>query len=228
MKQLILKVITSESIANTLILLLLKIDNFIYKLISIIAPAAEGGTHPKHKILRYKEWFGDRLGENEVVLDIGCNTGSLLGYLAPRIKYGYGIDILENLIKEAKVKNSASNIKYVYGDATSYDFSEFENLSAITMSNVLEHIDERILFLNKIKDCLNGRPCRMLIRVPLITRDWLSCYKKEKGVDYRLDPTHFTEYRPEEIRAELDTAGFTIDFEEINFGEIYLECRVNS
>jgi len=51
----------------------------------------------------------------------------------------------------------------------------------------LEHIENRIEFLNKIK---NLAP-KILIRVPMINRDWITLYKKELGMEWRLDKTHY-------------------------------------
>jgi hypothetical protein len=59
----------------------------------------------------------------------------------------------------------------------------------------------------------------ILLRVPLITRDWLSAYKKAKGFTYKLDPTHEIEYTTEELEKEITTAGWKIKSCQVNWGE---------
>ena len=72
-------------------------------------------------------------------------------------------------------------------------------------NEALEHIEKRIEFLRKI--LLSIKPRRLIIRVPLFERDWKVPLKKELGVDYRLDPTHYIEYTQEEYFKELYQAG---------------------
>ena len=227
MKSLIISILTKETTARIFLNFFLKIHNEIYKIISVLSVAAEKGKHPKHNILKYHEWFLACVNKDSVVLDIGCNTGNLLDKLAPTIKTGYGIDILPKLIDIAKKQNKHANVEFIHADATSFDYNKFNNLNVITLSNVLEHIDKRVVFLKDIIKSLKGRHCQVLIRVPLITRDWLACYKKMRGVDYRLDMTHFTEYTEGEINEEVKAAGLRVIKTEVKFGEIYLECDVN-
>jgi len=68
------------------------------------------------------------------------------------------------------------------------------------------------------------RPGRVLLRVPMFERDWRVPLKKELGMDYRLDPTHFTEYTPESFTAELEAAGLVVVHEEFRWGEIWAEA----
>jgi hypothetical protein len=62
---------------------------------------------------------------------------------------------------------------------------------------------------------------RILIRVPMINRDWITLYKKELGLEYRLDKTHFIEYTLESFKKELEQASLKIDKFSIQFGEIW-------
>jgi len=91
------------------------------------------------------------------------------------------------------------------------------------LSNVLEHIENRIEFLEKI----NKLAPKILIRVPLLTRDWLAVYKKEKGWEYKLDKTHFIEYSEESFKDELNKTGLKIENIRIQFGELYAICKNN-
>lgn len=60
-----------------------------------------------------------------------------------------------------------------------------------------------------------------LIRVPLINRSWLSIYKKELGIEYRLSKSHYIEYTLQSFKNEIESAGFKICSYSIQFGEIW-------
>jgi hypothetical protein len=52
-------------------------------------------------------------------------------------------------------------------------------------------------------------------------RDWRVPLKKELGIDYRLDSTHFIEYTEIEFREEIHRAGYKIDKFVVNWGEFW-------
>lgn len=55
----------------------------------------------------------------------------------------------------------------------------------------------------------------------MINRDWITLYKKELGVEWRSDPTHFTEYTLESLKNELEKADLNFKKYSIQFGEIW-------
>lgn len=199
--------------------LALKLHSFSYKLISYLAIKNEGGLHPKHRLIGYHEFFSANVGPNDRVLDIGCGNGSLAKDVAKYAKSVTGIDIDEQLIAKAKRKNPAPNLEYKVGDVTR-DLSN-EKFDVIIMSNVLEHIDKRVEFLKSIKPLAN----KFLFRVPMIDREWVTLYKRELGLDYRLDTTHFTEYTFVQFKSEFEQAGYRIENHSVQFGEIWAVIR---
>jgi hypothetical protein len=82
---------------------------------------------------------------------------------------------------------------------------------------VLEHIDKRVEFLTSLKKLAP----KILVRVPMLNRSWIDIYKKELGLEYRLDLTHFIEYTLEGFKEELNRAGLRISDYSIQFGEIW-------
>ena len=38
----------------------------------------------------------------------------------------------------------------------------------------------------------------------MINRDWITLYKKELGIEWRLDKTHYIEYTLESFKEELE------------------------
>jgi hypothetical protein len=59
----------------------------------------------------------------------------------------------------------------------------------------------------------------VLLRVPSFERDWRVPLKQELGIDYRLDPTHFTEYTLESFAQEVGSAGLRVVHQECRWGE---------
>jgi len=59
----------------------------------------------------------------------------------------------------------------------------------------------------------------------MIDREWIAVYKKELGLEYRLDRTHFTEYTFEQFESELNEANINIVNYHIRWGEIYAICE---
>jgi len=198
-----------------LLCLLLKADNLLYTLISRLAIRVEGGLHPKHRLMRYHDWFTQKVQPDWTVLDIGCGNGALAYDLAKRVKKVIAIDTNSGYIEQAGKKYAASNIEYVLADACQYQPKE--KICAAVLSNVLEHIDDRF----KLLKGLSGLCGRLLVRVPMIDRDWLTLYKKEMGVEYRLDTTHRLEYTLDEFKREIAAAGWKLGGCDIRFGEIY-------
>jgi len=212
--------ISKNGMVTRLILrMLMRLDNFGYKNISRLATIAEGGIHPKHRLTGYHQFFVDNVGLQDAVLDIGCGNGFLTYDVAKKARSVMAIDLNMDNIELAKRNFNKENIKYIYGDATKFDFGG--KFDIIILSNTLEHIDNRHDFLSKIQKLAN----KFLIRVPLLNRDWLTYYKRELGVEYRLDLTHKVEYTLESLRQELERAGIGIERASIQFGEIWAVAK---
>jgi 2-polyprenyl-3-methyl-5-hydroxy-6-metoxy-1,4-benzoquinol methylase len=165
--------------------------------------------------MNYHKFFVDNVSENDTVLDIGCGNGALTYDVAKKAKEVVGIDLNEQNITTAKNKFSRENIEYIHGDA----LTELPNekFDVILLSNVLEHIDKRIEFLTSLK---NLAP-KFLIRVPMLNRSWIDVYKKELGLEYRLDRTHFIEYTFNGFKEELNRTGLNVLDYSVQFGEIW-------
>lgn len=192
---------------------LLKADNSLRRWITFFS--LENGLHPKHRIINYHQFFLDNVSPNFSVLDIGCGNGFLAYDVAGKVRHVTAIDFDQTSLATARHTYQRNNIEFLYGDVTTYRFKA--QFDAIVLSNVLEHIKDRVTFLKKI-----GRIApRILIRVPMIDRDWMTLLKQEMGIEYRLDPTHFTEFTEESFRDELQQAGLTITALSVRFGEIY-------
>ena len=98
--------------------------------------------------MNYHKFFVDNIDENDLVLDIGCGNGALSYDIAKKAKKVVGIDLNEKNISFAKERYSKENIEW--GDALK-DLPD-ERFDVIIMSNVLEHIENRVEFLRRLRE----------------------------------------------------------------------------
>lgn len=200
---------------------LFRLDAALYQLQGRKAVEYDGGIHTKHRHTRYHEFFVKRIRAGERVLDIGCGMGAVAYDVAEKAgAYVVGIDLSTANIAVALERHRHSRVEYRVGDGLQ-DLSDGP-FDVVMLSNILEHLPERPAFLRRVQEA--ARPSRILLRVPLFERDWRVPLKRELGVEWRLDPTHETEYTLESFAKELAGAGLRIAYQEVRWGEIWAEA----
>ena len=215
MMKIMRKLVKKLGLAEFFIRFFIKINDFSLMEINKLTIIENDGIHPKHGIMKYHDFFINNVKRGSRVLDIGCGNGAVAFDVAKKANKIVAIDLDKKNLEIAERKYRAKNIDYVCADATEYDFKE--NFDYIILSNVLEHIEKRIEFLKKIKKLAPV----ILIRVPMINRDWVPLYKKKLGMYYYSDKTHFIEYDTEVFKKEMKSAGLKIKNYSIQFGEIW-------
>lgn len=178
------------------------------------------GTHVKHRLMQYHDFFVERLKPGERVLDIGCGYGAVAWSMVTRAHaIVTGIDLDPSNIAMARRLFQHSHLTFIQGDALKeLPPGPFET---IVISNTLEHIQDRIEFLKAMNKQVHPR--RWLIRAPMLNRHWHVPMRKELGMSYFSDRTHYTEYTPQTFEDELRAASLTIIHMQINWGEIWAE-----
>ena len=201
---------------------LLTIEDEVTGAINELALSYGGGVHVKHRLIRYHDFFVDRIKADELVLDVGCGYGAVAHSIATRSGARVtGLDLSPDQVARARARYADSRLSFVVGTAP--DELPDGPFDVIVASNVLEHIDDRRGFLTRIQSRLSPR--RWLIRVPMTDRDWTVPLRRELGVRHFSDPTHFVEYTRESFEREIADAGFAIDHLQVNWGEIWAEVR---
>ena len=198
---------------------LLRLGEDINWYINAAALRYGNGIHPKHRLTNYHEYFVNRIKKGEKVLDVGCGYGALANELAQSGAVVTGIDIKEENITKARRKFSHEMLTFRIGDITSDSLTD--DIDTVVLSNVLEHIENRIDLLKRLSVPPGAK--RFLIRVPMINRDWKVFFKKELGMPYFGDPEHFTEYTVNSFFIEMQQAELMINSYEIMWGELYSE-----
>ena len=186
--------------------------------------AYDKGVHPKHRLTNYHNFFIDRINDGEVVLDVGCGQAIVAASIANVRKNSLivGIDINKDNIRKGKnLINSKKlrNVKLICGDIN--DQKELR-VDKIILSNVLEHIDNRIEFIENLK--LITKAKYFLIRVPLFERDWQIPLMRELGIEYFSDNDHKIEHSIMEFKKEMSDSKLIIKEMETLWGEIWVSC----
>lgn len=189
------------------------------------------GAHPKHRLTRYHDFFLDRIKPGQRVLDLGCGLGVLATRLALETGAAVvGLDMSPKNLDEARERTAraGASVRYVVGDIVDVATGRAcEGLDAafdvLVFSNVLEHLPDRPRVLRGLVDRFAGP--RLLIRVPSFERDWRVPFKRELGVEWRLDPTHEIEHTRAELTREIEGSGLRIEAFEQRWGEYFADAR---
>lgn len=177
------------------------------------------GEHPKHRLMRYHDFFVENIPPGSRVIDVGCGYGAVARSIADRVAkvQVIGIDLDEGRLSQASASNDLPNLRFILGDV----LTDLPNgtWDIVVMSNVLEHIDQRVEFLRNLT--CRVRPAHILIRVPLFERHWHMPMRHELGINYFSDQTHFIEHTLQGFHEEVEAAGLEIAHCKIRWGEIW-------
>ena len=181
----------------------------------------DGGVHAKHRLTRYHDFFVERIQPDERVLDVGCHKGELAYDIAERTGATViGVDLSPWALEFARERSAHPRVTYVEADALTYEPQE--PVDVVVLSNVLEHIGGRDEFLRGLRD--RARAKRLLVRVPVLERDWTVPLRHELGLPHFSDPDHEVEYDPGLLREELAAGGWEMGEPRLVWGEIWVEA----
>jgi len=97
-----------------------------------------------------KKFVSSVVPKGAKVLEIGCATGDLLGYLNPR--EGIGIDFSPKMIEEAKRKYPQPNLKFYNMEAE--DIALEEKFDYVIMSNLVDYLEDIWSVVQNVKKVL--------------------------------------------------------------------------
>ncbi len=184
-----------------------------------------GGIHPKHNLTKYHQFFIDEIRDGDSVLDVGCGYGAVARSIASKFSSSHvvGIDLSSERLIQAINSEKFSNLSYIHADVLNY---KFENkFDVVVLSNVLEHIDNRIAFLRQL--IKSTEAIKVLIRVPLFERDWQIPMRKKIGVNYFSDNDHKIEHTISQFESEVNDANLIISKKYLIWGEIWAVCTTH-
>ena len=196
----------------------LRLYDDTYAAVDRAAIAYDDGVHAKHRLTRYHDFFVDRVRPGERVLDIGSGKGELAADLVERAGATVvGIDHDPHHLAFARERFSGERLRFEAGDVLAgLPAGPFD---VVVLSNVLEHIPDRIGLLRRVVTDVTPRV--VLVRVPVLARDWTVPLRAEVGLPHFSDPDHEIEYDPESFRAELAAGGLDVTELQLVWGEIW-------
>jgi len=197
---------------------LLEVYEDAYRAVDRAAIAYDDGVHAKHRLTGYHEFFVERVSPGERVLDIGCGKGELAFDLVTRAGASVvGVDNSSFHLGFARSTFRDDRLEFVEADVLEH--IPGGRFDVVVLSNVLEHVDDRVGLLRRV--VASAEPGRVLLRVPVLARDWTVPLRQELGLPHFTDPTHFVEYEPDGFRAELAAAGLHVTELILTWGEIW-------
>lgn len=142
----------------------------------------------------YIECINKKLSrENTKLFDYGCGKGNnLIENFSSKIKMGIGVDISENLIKEARIKaekEGVKNLDFFVMDAMNTTFDN-ETFDIVVGSSILHHLDLKIS-LNEIKRVLKSDGKAVFFE-PLGINPFIALYRKLTPKARTVDEHPFT------------------------------------
>jgi 2-polyprenyl-3-methyl-5-hydroxy-6-metoxy-1,4-benzoquinol methylase len=181
------------------------------------------GEHPKHKLTSYHNFFIDNLCHEANILDVGCGYGAVARSVARALPQSRVIGIDNDTIRlnQALLSQNPSNLEFKLINLE--DYKPDYKIDAVILSNVLEHLNDRVESLIHIKKVSNAP--KFLIRVPLFERHWTIAMRETLGVNYFQDSDHKIEHRIQEFEREMNLAGLTITKKLTLWGEIWAVCE---
>jgi 2-polyprenyl-3-methyl-5-hydroxy-6-metoxy-1,4-benzoquinol methylase len=201
---------------------LLELHEDTRKLVGRAAIAYEGGVHVKHRLTRYHDYFVDRIHADEHVLDVGSGKGELAHDIASRAGATVvGLD--NNPVHLAFARDRFAHERVTFEDGDVLENVPRGHFDVVVLSNVLEHFEHRVILLRRL--VASTTPSRVLLRVPLYSRDWIVPLREEVGLSYFSDPTHHVEYEADGFRRELTEAGLDVTELIVAWGEIWATAK---
>ena len=122
---------------------LLEVYDDAYAGVDLGAIDYDGGVHAKHRLTGYHDFFVERIRQGERVLDVGCGKGELAYDIAERAgAVVVAVDASPWMLQFARERFAHPRITYVQADAL--EFVPEEPVQVAVLSNVLEHIEQRV------------------------------------------------------------------------------------
>lgn len=181
------------------------------------------GEHPKHSLTSYHNFFIENLHHEANILDVGCGYGAVARSVARALPQSrvIAIDNDTTRLNQALQSQNPSNLEFKLINLE--DYRPDHKIDAVILSNVLEHLNDRVESLIHIKKVCKAP--KFLIRVPLFERHWTIAMREKLGVNYFQDSDHKVEHRIQEFEREMNLAGLTITKKMTLWGEIWAVCE---
>ena len=167
-------------------------------------------TSPKEIFDTYFPFQGEIVKEiqhllnlNVKVLDVGCSTGHFLAALRDKVGMRVGIELTKDAVGFIK-KNLDFKVYSEPIDKVNIKEGPFD---LVTSLQVLEHVDDPLLFLKSIKRNLKPRGY-LYLELPNIDDVLLTCFRVKGYEDFYYREPHLSYFSADTLERLLRKAGF--------------------
>ena len=166
--------------------------------------------HPKH-LLSSDLYFQGVLGEEDMILDVGCGNGMNTLKSARFVGFAVGFDLDLGEVQKAKTLSKLErleNADFVLSDAeVACPFAE-EAFDKILLIDVLEHLNNRVGLLRSLSRLLkNGG--KLVLSIPNRDTRWKKL-KRDAGLSSFAASDHKIEYDQTSLNKELSASDWRI------------------
>ena len=144
------------------------------------------------------KWIAEHLKPGETVLDIGCGAGWLMAALESGGFKVFGLEVSQRIVDMLKIKG----FRVLRGPLERCQ-AGFCNPGAITMFEVLEHLQQPMGILKEIHTRFPASP--LIISVPT-PRSWTVNLGIRSYCDY--PPNHLTRWAEKSLKLALNSTGY--------------------
>src|SRR5436309_14132633 len=107
-----------KAVARSAMRVLLRADDFLTKCINRLAIEYDHGVHAKHRLMKYHDFFVERIAPGERVLDVGCGYGAVAHSIAQRAGATVvGIDADAGNVVNARRRFPHASLEFIEGTA---------------------------------------------------------------------------------------------------------------
>ncbi len=102
---------------------------------------------------------------NEHVIDLYCGTGTIGLFMADRAKSVFGIEIIDEAVKDARLnaeRNGIANAEFITGDATKFDGNKAQN-------------EDKVVFVDPPRKGLNDELIKTIVDMEPLRVVYVSC-----------------------------------------------------
>ena len=189
--------------SKSILLALLDMDKSVNWAVGQVADIYYDGKHPKHFLwTSHNDFIVDNIEVNEKVIDIGCGASAYTMRLADKGANVLGIDLNPERITAIKKTNVHPNLCYEVMDIMR-ELPE-ERFDVAICSHLIEHLENPVSFLKNLHNITS----RIIIKVPRVDSGWKKLMKKDLGLFWLDDVTHFKEYTMDILQNELTKSGW--------------------
>jgi len=149
----------------------------------------------KKRVLRFKELYT----KDTRLLEIGCASGFFLSEVRKNVKTATGVELTKEYVKYAVGRGL--DVRESLDEITD------NSCDLIFMFHVLEHIENPVKYLKKVKKKLSGSG-NLIIEVPNVEDILVSTYKIKPHLDFYWEIAHTYYFSKTTLGKVLEDAGY--------------------